>query len=67
MDSRGQMHVWVTAAAANGAANKAVIRLLSDLLSVARSSILIESGATSRTKRVRVPLSAEELAARLDR
>ena len=60
-----RIRVRVTAAASDNAANKAVIRLLSDRLAVPRSSMEIDSGLTSRRKRVAFALSAEELRARL--
>ena len=60
-----RIRVRVTAAASDNAANKAVIRLLSDRLAVPRSSMEIESGLTSRRKRVAIALSAEELRTRL--
>ncbi len=60
-----RIRVRVTAAASDNAANKAVIRLLSERLAVPRSSMEIDSGLTSRRKRVAFALSAEELRARL--
>lgn len=55
----------VTAAAADNAANKAVVRLLSERLAVARGSIEIESGQTSRRKRIAFAISAGDLRTRL--
>lgn len=50
--------VWlqasVTAPPDKGKANAALIDLLADALGVARSSILLEAGDTSRLKRVRI-------------
>lgn len=60
-----RLRVRVTAAAVDNAANKAVIRLLSDRLTVPRGSLEIESGQTSRRKRVSFAVSAEELRGRL--
>ena len=60
-----RIRVRVRAAASDNAANKAVIRLLSDRLAVPRSSIEIDAGLTSRRKRVAIALSAEELRTRL--
>jgi uncharacterized protein YggU (UPF0235/DUF167 family) len=55
----------VTAPPADGAANKAVLTVLSDALSLPRSRIEIVRGASSRQKLVRFDLSAEELDRRL--
>lgn len=60
-----RLRVRVTAAAADNAANKAVVRLLSERLAVARGSIEIESGQTSRRKRVAFAISADDLRTRL--
>lgn len=46
------IRVRVNAAPVDGAANAAMIRLLSDALRVPKSSITIVAGATSRRKRV---------------
>lgn len=64
-DSDGVFHVWVTAPAVNGAANKALLKYLSDQLSVPVSQIVLISGETARTKRIRIPLATPELENRL--
>ena len=55
----------VTAPPVDDAANKAVIRLLSDRLAVPRSSMVIESGESSKRKCVGFALSVEDLRTRL--
>ena len=60
-----RLRVRVTAPAVGNAANRAVVRLLSDRLTVPRSSIEIESGESSRRKVVGFSLSAEELRGRV--
>jgi uncharacterized protein YggU (UPF0235/DUF167 family) len=44
----------VSAAPADGAANKALLRLVADACGVPPSAVVLEAGATSRTKRLRV-------------
>jgi uncharacterized protein (TIGR00251 family) len=58
----GILHVRVTAAPVNGAANRALVELLGKTLRIGPSAIRIESGATSARKRLSVP---EEALARL--
>ena len=53
-DAQGRLRVRVTAAPADGAANRAVIKLLAKGLGMPRSSVAIESGAGSRLKRLRI-------------
>jgi len=61
-DAEGALKVKITAAAVEGAANRALIKLLSKALSVPKSSIAIRSGETSRDKVVFVEgLSADEV------
>jgi hypothetical protein len=50
----GLLRVRVTAPPVEGAANKAVIKLLAEALGVAKSSLEIIAGHTSTEKRVRV-------------
>jgi uncharacterized protein (TIGR00251 family) len=57
-DGSGGYKVWVTAAPVDGAANEAVIDLLSDVLG---SSVRLLKGSTSRTKVFSVELSPEEV------
>jgi hypothetical protein len=53
-DEAGELRVRVTAAPADGDANRAVVRLLAAALDVPPSSVLIVSGGSSRRKRIRV-------------
>lgn len=46
--------VYVTAAPADGKANKAVIKLLSKALGVAKSKLAITHGHTSREKTIKI-------------
>lgn len=52
----GKLHVRIRSVPEKGRANKALIELLSDHFSVAKSLIEIVSGSTSRNKRVRLPI-----------
>jgi len=61
----GVVHVWVTAAPADNAANEAVIRAMADALRVPKSLIRIVRGATARTKVIEVPLSDDDVTERL--
>jgi uncharacterized protein YggU (UPF0235/DUF167 family) len=56
----GVLHVRVTAAPVNGAANRALLELLGKSLRVGPTTIRIESGATSSRKRLSVPSDALE-------
>lgn len=56
----GVLHVRVTAAPVNGAANRALLELLGKSLRIGPTSIRIESGATARRKRLSVPSDALE-------
>lgn len=64
----GALLVRVTAPPVEGAANEAVVRLLSRAIGVAASDVAIERGGAARRKVVSVPAAAvarlEELAAR---
>jgi uncharacterized protein YggU (UPF0235/DUF167 family) len=55
-DAKGQawLSASVTAPPDKGRANAALIDLLADALTMARSSISLEAGDTSRLKRVRI-------------
>jgi uncharacterized protein (TIGR00251 family) len=60
------LKVTLTASPVDGRANEACIEFFANLLDVARSSITIASGVTSRNKVIRVAgLSAEQLRKRL--
>lgn len=56
----GVLHVRVTAAPVDGAANAALVKLVSKALRIGVTSIRIESGATSVRKRLSVPEDALE-------
>lgn len=61
----GVLRVRVAAPPVDGAANKALLRLLADELGVPRSAVHLASGDTSRTKVVEVDgLDAAAVAAR---
>ena len=47
-----------------GAANESLVRVLAAALDVPRSGVVIESGAASRVKRVRVDLDVDVVQAR---
>ena len=51
----GVLHVRVTAAPVNGAANRALVELLGKTLRIGPTAIRIESGATASRKRLSVP------------
>ena len=62
----GALKLAVTAPPIEGRANEACIRYLAELLNVARSSVTIAAGASSRNKVVRIEgLTAEQVRARL--
>ncbi|HEX9496581.1 MAG TPA: DUF167 domain-containing protein [Candidatus Limnocylindria bacterium] len=54
----GALVIRVTAAPVNGAANRALIDLLSGALRVGKTAVRIESGAASSRKRLSVPQAA---------
>lgn len=56
----GVLHVRVTAAPVDGAANRALIDLLAKVLRLGPTLIRIESGAMSSRKRLSVPNDALE-------
>ena len=64
-DEREELEVRVAEAPADGAANEAVVRLLSKALGISRAEVRIVSGGTSRHKRVAVPFDADEARRRL--
>jgi uncharacterized protein len=62
----GALKLAVTAPPIEGRANEACIRFVAELLNVARSSVTIAAGASSRNKVVRIEgLTAEQVRARL--
>lgn len=54
----GVLHVRVTAAPVDGAANKAMLALVAKALGVGVTNVRIESGATASRKRLSVPRDA---------
>ncbi len=62
-DDAGQtrLKISVTAVPENGKANKALIKLLSKKLKLAKSGIEIVSGGTDRNKRLSLPDCADRL------
>ena len=64
-DGREELEVRVAQAPADGAANEAVVGLLSKALGINRAEVRIVSGTTSRHKRVAVPFDADEVRRRL--
>lgn len=64
-DGREELEVRVAEAAADGAANDAVIRLLARSLGISRSELSIVSGAASRHKRLAIPFELAEARGRL--
>jgi len=65
-DGRAELEVRVAEAPADGAANDAVVRLLSKWLGLARSDVTITAGHASRHKRVAVPLDLGEVRRRIE-
>lgn len=62
-DGRAVLMVRVTAAPTEGAANKAVLKLLAKALGAPKSALRLVSGETSRHKRIEIDLSPEQVAA----
>jgi len=60
----GVLRIQVTAAPVEGAANRAVVELLSDWLGVARSSIAVVRGHAARDKLIEVASADPEAPAR---
>jgi uncharacterized protein len=66
-DGRSHLSARVRAVPEKGAANAALEKLVASAMNVARSSVSVVSGSTSRLKTVRVAGDPQELAARLER
>ena len=64
VDAAGVLLVRVTAPPVDGAANEALVRLVAKELAASRTSVVIESGATARVKRLRVAATPERVRAR---
>ena len=54
VDEAGEIRVRVTAAPAEGAATKAVLRLMAKTLGLRRGAVVLVAGASSRHKRLRI-------------
>jgi len=65
-DGREELEIKVAEAPAGGAANEAVITLLSRALGISRAEVRIVSGSASRHKRLSIPFDLEEARHRLD-
>lgn len=63
-NGREELEVRVAAAPTDGEANAAVIKLLAKELGLAKSSIEIVSGESSRHKRIALPIDETELRVR---
>jgi uncharacterized protein (TIGR00251 family) len=64
-DGREQLEVRVAEAPTDGAANKAVVKLLAKMLGTSRSEVTIIAGLASRHKRVAFPYDEREVRSRL--
>ena len=65
VDDEGRLRVRVAAPPVGGAANEALVRSLAAALDVPQSAVAIETGTTSRLKRVRIEdVSSDVLSAR---
>jgi len=64
-DESGVLHIRVTAPPADGAANKAVIKLLASALGLAQRDVVLVSGVSSRLKVFEVSMDQEAAHARL--
>lgn len=65
-EMEGALKIAVTAPPVDGRANEACTRFLAELLKVARSSVTIAAGASSRNKVIRIDgVTAEQVRSRL--
>jgi hypothetical protein len=67
VDGREELEIRVAEAPTDGAANEAVVRLLSKALGISRAEVRIVSGAASPNKRIAIPFDLEEARRRLAR
>jgi uncharacterized protein len=67
LDAEGRVRVRVTAPPADGAANKAVSKVLAKALALPQRDIVLTRGARSREKIFEVPLTSDEISQRLRR
>jgi uncharacterized protein YggU (UPF0235/DUF167 family) len=61
VDEVGRLLVRVTAPPVDGAANEALVRLVTRELGIARRAVRLVSGARARVKRLEVSLDAERI------
>ena len=61
----GVLHLRVTAAPSDGAANRAVTALLASTLGVPSREVVLVSGATARVKRFELPIDEPEIELRI--
>lgn len=54
----GRLKVAISTPPVDGAANKAILRLLSKILSIPKSAVEIIQGETSKRKQIKLPLSS---------
>jgi uncharacterized protein (TIGR00251 family) len=66
-DGRDELEVRVAEAPADGAANAAVVRLLTVALGLPRSQVTLVSGHASRHKRIALHLEIDEVRRRIER
>ena len=66
-DGREELEVKVTQAPRDGAANEAVVKLISKALGISRAEVRLVSGAASRHKRLSIPFDLDEACRRLNR
>lgn len=64
-DGQPRLKAWVNAPPADGAANRALIELMSDALDLPKCDIEIRRGLTDRTKTLFIEGDAEAIAQRL--
>jgi uncharacterized protein (TIGR00251 family) len=64
-DGRAVLKARVRAAASDGEANAALIRLLADAVGVAPRQVSLAAGATARVKRIKIMGNGAQLAATL--
>nr|WP_294849355.1 DUF167 domain-containing protein [uncultured Sphingomonas sp.] len=62
---RSYLEVRVAAAPTDGAANEEVVKLLAKAVGLPKSRLSIASGHTARLKRIDLPLTEDEVRARL--
>jgi uncharacterized protein len=66
-DGRFVLNAWVRAAASEGEANEALIRLIAGALDIAPRKVSLVAGATARIKRLMIEGDGKALAAALER